>query len=103
MGIPFYRRSAVGESLASLYTHAESNLSDRVLSEVEKDSFNALIDKGRYTKLLLWKTICSNPGRFDEVFYNNVSKVGSLSRDLHSHHLISDGWFPNLDDYLWSF
>ena len=49
----FLQEECFAESLASLYTSAESNLRDRVLSEIEKVGFNVLTDKGRYTKLLL--------------------------------------------------
>ena len=65
------------ESSASLYTGAESNLGGRVLGEVEKDSFITLPGKGG---LLPGKTMCPNLGGFDEGFYNNGSKVGSLTR-----------------------
>ena len=67
------------ESSASLYTSAKSNLKDRVLGEVEKDSFITLPGKGGCSRLLTWKTMCPNPRGFDEVFYNSGSRVGSLT------------------------
>lgn len=39
---------------------AESSLRDRVMGEVEKDSFIGLPGKGRHRRLLLLKTMCSN-------------------------------------------
>ena len=41
-----------------LYMGVKSNSRDRVLSEVEKDSFIALPGKGRYTRFLPRKTMC---------------------------------------------
>ena len=70
----------VTESSASLYTGAESNPGDRVLGEVEKDSFIALPGKGEHTGLLSRKTMCPDPRGFDGGFYNGGSKVGSLTR-----------------------
>ena len=40
------------ESLVSLYTSTKSDLRDRVLGEVEKDSFIALLGKGGNSKLV---------------------------------------------------
>ena len=40
------------ESSASLYTSAKLNLGDRLLGEVEKDSFIALPGKGGHSKLM---------------------------------------------------
>ena len=51
------------ESLVSLYTGAESNLSDRVLVEVEKDSFIALPSKGRHNGLMPSKPCVPTWGR----------------------------------------
>ena len=62
------------ESSASLYTGAKSNLGDRVLGEVEKDSFITLPGKGGYSGLLPRKSMCPNPGGFDEEFYDNSSQ-----------------------------
>ena len=63
------------ESLASPYTNAKSNLGDRVLREVEKDSSITLPATGRQTGLLSQKTMCSTLGGCDEGFYNNNSKL----------------------------
>ena len=40
------------ESSASLYTSAKLNLGDRVLGEVEKNSFTALPGKGGHSRLM---------------------------------------------------
>ena len=61
-------------SSVALCTGAESNLRDRVLGEV-KNSFIALLDKRRHMGLCPSKTVCPNPGGFDE-----GSKVGSLAK-----------------------
>ena len=45
------------------YTGAESNPQDRVLGEIEKDSFIALSGKAEHTRLLPQKTMCPNPER----------------------------------------
>ena len=66
----------VTESLAFLYTGAKSNPRDRVLGEVEKDSFIALPGKGGHNGLLFSKTMCPNPGGFEEGFYKNGSRWG---------------------------
>ena len=50
------------ESSASLYTSAESNLGDRVLSEVEKDSFITLPGKGGTQQAPASKTCVSSLG-----------------------------------------
>ena len=50
-------------SLASLYTVAESNLGDRVLDEVEKDSFIAWSGKEGHSKLMPPRTKCPNLGK----------------------------------------
>ena len=42
---------------------------------VEKENFIALPGKGRYIGLLSQKTVCLNPKKFDEGFYNRESKV----------------------------
>ena len=49
---------------------AESSLRDRVLGEVEKDSFTGLPGKGRHSRLLLSKSMCPNLGGFGEEFYS---------------------------------
>ena len=63
-----------------LYTGAKSNLGDRGLGEVEKESFIALPGKGGHSRLLPQKTLCPNPGGSDEEFYSNISRVGLLIR-----------------------
>ena len=68
------------ESSVSLYTSAQLNLRDRVLAEVEKDSFIALPGKGGHSGLLPRKTMCLNLGGFDEEFHSNSSRVGLLTR-----------------------
>ena len=88
-----------------LCTGAESNLGDRVLGEVEKNS--CIAGKGGHSGLLPQKAMCPNPRGFDEGFYNSGSRVGSLTRlgcvqGLHSFNLISGGRTPNLDELLWS-
>ena len=50
-------------------TGAGSNLGDRVLGEVEKESFIALPGRGGHSR-----------GGFDEEFYNNGPRVGFLTR-----------------------
>ena len=59
----FSRDRTGAESLASLYIGAESNLVDRVLSEVEKESFITLPGKGGHGRLLPPKNYVSQPGR----------------------------------------
>ena len=56
-------------------TSAKLNLGDRVLGDVEKDSFIALPGKGGQNGLLHWKATCPNQGGFDEEFYSNSSRV----------------------------
>ena len=58
-----------------LCTGAESNLGDRVLGEVEKDTFIALPGKGGHSGLMTRKTVCPNPGRFGEGFWFNGAMV----------------------------
>ena len=77
-----------------LCTGAKLNLGDRVLGEVEKNSFIALPDKGGHSGLMLLKTMCPNLGGFDEEFYSNDSRAGLLIRlrcvqGLHSNLVIS--------------
>ena len=80
MALGRHRIGSDAESSVSLCTGAKSNLRDRVLGEVEKESFIALPDKGGHRRLLPSKTVCTNPGGFDEGFYSNGSRVGSLTR-----------------------
>ena len=63
-----------------LYTGTESNLRDRVLGEVEKNSFIALPGKGGHSRLLPRKTVCPHLGGFDVEFYSSSSRVGLLIR-----------------------
>ena len=49
-----------------LCTGSKSNLEDRVLGEVGKNSFAALLGKGGHGGLLPWKTVCFNPEGLDE-------------------------------------
>ena len=63
-----------------LCTDAESNLTDRILGEIEKNSFIALPGKGGYSGLILLITVCPNLGEFGEEFYNNGSRAELLIR-----------------------
>ena len=86
-----------------LFTSAESNLTDGVLGEIEKNSFIALPGKGGHSGLLPQKTICPNPRGFDEEFYSNSSRVVLLTRlgcvqGLQSSNLVSGDL---LDELLW--
>ena len=49
-----------------LHTGAKSNLRDKVLGEVEKNSFIALSGKERHSELLSLKTVHLNHGGFGE-------------------------------------
>ena len=51
-------------------TSTESNLRDRVWGEVESNSLIALPGKEWQ-----WKTMCSNPGEFDEEIYGDGSRI----------------------------
>ena len=79
-----------------LCTSAKSNLGDRVLGEVEKNSFIALPGKGGHSRLLPQNTVCPNLGGLDEEFYSSGSRVGLLIRlecvqGLHSFNPTSGG------------
>ena len=64
-----------------LCTGAELNLSDRVLDEVEKDSFIILPGKGGHSGLLLGKAACPHLGGLGKEFSNNTSlRLGLLTR-----------------------
>ena len=52
-----------------LCTSAQLNLGDRVLGEVEKNSFIALPGKGGNSGLMPLKTVCPNLGGFGEEFF----------------------------------
>ena len=62
------------ESSASLYTSAESNLGDRVLGAVEKDSFLTFPGKGGHGGLLPRKTMCLNLERIVRSFIVMVQR-----------------------------
>ena len=109
---PRYKNDSVAESSASLYTGAKWNLRDRVLGEVEKNSFIALPDRHSGPSAL--KNYGSQPGSIWWRFYNSglnrhVQSMGSQSHDwateltrsvcdqgLHSLTLISGSWAPIL-------
>ena len=57
-----------------LCTMARSNLRDRVLGEVEKNSFLLCQEKGDRMGLCLSKTVCSNLEGFSEEFYSKEFK-----------------------------
>ena len=71
-----YRKSRLGQreryqvmpKARPLCTSAKSNLRDRVLGEVEKNSFIALPGKGGHSRLVPLKIMCPNLGKFGEVF-----------------------------------
>ena len=63
-----------------LCTGAKSNLGDRVLGEIEKNSFIALPGKGGRSRLAPLKTVCPNSGGFGEELYSHGSRVGLLVR-----------------------
>ena len=65
----------------ALCTGAELNLGDRVLGEVEKNSFIALPGKGGHSRLLP-QNLCVFPsvGGLGEAFDSNGSRVGLLIR-----------------------
>ena len=63
-----------------LCTGAELNLRDRVLGEIENNSFTALPGKGGHSRLVPVKTVCPNLGGSGEEFYGNGSRVGLLIR-----------------------
>ena len=63
-----------------LWTSAGSNLRDRVLGEVEKDSFIVLPGRGGCSSLLPWKTVFQTRGMM--TVYNSGSRVGSLTLRL---------------------
>ena len=63
-----------------LCTGAKSNHGDRVLGDVENDSFISSPGKGGHSRFLPSKTMCPNLEGFDEEFYSNSSRVGLLIR-----------------------
>ena len=73
------------------------------LGEVEKNSFIVLPGKRGHSGLQPPKTMCPNPGGFDEGFYSNGSRVGLLIKlgcvqGLQSSNLVSGNL---LDEFLW--
>ena len=68
-----------------LCTSAESNLRDRVLGEVGKNSFIVLPGKGGHSRLLPSKTMCPHPGGFGEL----LIRLGCV-QGLPSFKLVSD-------------
>ena len=84
-----------------MYTGAESNLGDRVLGEVEKDSIIVLPGKAGQSGLLLQKSITPNlGGGYGEEFYSNSSRVRVCRQDMGVFR-VSGGWSPNLGELLW--
>ena len=81
-----------------LCTGAELNFRDRVLGEVEKNSFIALPGKGGYRRL-----VASKPREFGEEFYSSGSGAGLLIRirvcagPVFLSSVLR--WFP--DELLW--
>ena len=64
-----------------LCTGAELNLRNRVLDEVEKDSFIILPGKRGHSGLLLGKAVCPPLGGLGKEFSNNTSpRLGLLTR-----------------------
>ena len=63
-----------------LCTGVKLNLRDRVLGEVEKNSFIDLPGKGGTQQPHASKTVCPNPGGFGEEFYSNGSRAELLTR-----------------------
>lgn len=95
-----------------LCTGAESNLIDRVLGEVEKNSFIALPSKGGHSGPVSFKTVCPNLGGFGEEFYSNGSRAELLIRlgCVHFFNLTSHDLWMNFscsfnlvsDGLLWN-
>ena len=63
-----------------LCTSVKLNLRDRVLGEIEKNSFIVLPVKGRHSGLMPLKTVCPNLGGFGQEFYSNGSRAELLIR-----------------------
>ena len=87
-----------------LCTGAESNLRDRVLGDVDKNSFIALPGKGGHRELMPLRTVCPNPRGFGEEFYRNGSRVELLIRiRVCAGPVLSKSchrWSP--DELLWN-
>ena len=58
-----------------------NQIRDRVLSEVEKNSFIALPGKGGHSGLVPSKIVCPNLEGFGKEFYSNGSRIGLLKRN----------------------
>ena len=78
-------------------TAAKSNLGDRVLGEVEKNTVGLFLcqTKGDTVGSYLTKTIFPSLGRYDDEFYSNVPRIGLLKnlgcvQGLHSFNLVSE-------------
>ena len=86
-----------------LCTGAKSNPRDRILGEVEKNSFIVLPGKGGHSRLMPLKTVCPNPGGFGVEFYRSSSRVELLIRIrvCAGPAVLSSGlrWSP--DELLW--
>ena len=63
-----------------LCTSAKSNLRERGLEEVEKNSFTALAAKGGHRKLVPSKTVRPNAGGSGEEFYRNGLRTQLILR-----------------------
>ena len=61
------------------YTGAKSNIRDRVLGKVEKNSFTALPGKRDPSRLLPSQTMCCNPGGFDREFYKKILAMNGVA------------------------
>ena len=66
-----------------------------VLDDIEKNSFIALLGKGKHSWLLPQEMMCPNLGGFDEEFYSNESRWVGLLTGL--------GCVQALDEHLWPF
>ena len=62
----------------SLCSGAKSNFRDRVLGEVEKNSFIALPGKGGHSRLVPLKIMCHRLRGFGKEFHSKRSRVGLL-------------------------
>ena len=63
-----------------LCTGAKLNLGDRVLGDVEKNSFIVLPGKGGHSRLMPSKLCVPTQGGFGEEFYSSGSRAGLLIR-----------------------
>ena len=75
---PGSRLQAPLPKVQPLYPSAKSNLRDRVLGGIEKESFITLPDKGGHTGILPLKTMCPNPAEFNDGIYN-IRFTGEVS------------------------